>query len=86
MFSELLAKRATENNPIRVGIIGAGKFGGGLITQITSMKGIKVCAVADINLDHVKQAYITNRISPEYDIDPKCCGLGKISLKIIYHK
>ena len=65
MFSELLAKRAAENNPIRVGIIGAGKFGGGLITQIMSMQGIKVCAVADINLDYVKQAYITNRIPPE---------------------
>ncbi|HIO45754.1 TPA: flagellar biosynthesis protein FlgA, partial [Candidatus Poribacteria bacterium] len=65
MFSELLAKRAAENNPIRVGIIGAGKFGGGLITQIMSMQGIEVCAVADINLDYVKQAYITNRIPPE---------------------
>ncbi|HIN28235.1 TPA: hypothetical protein EYM82_05035, partial [Candidatus Poribacteria bacterium] len=30
-----------------------------------SMQGIEVCAVADINLDYVKQAYITNRIPPE---------------------
>ena len=29
------------------------------------MQGIEVCAVADINLDYVKQAYITNRIPPE---------------------
>ena len=26
MFSRQLAERAAENNPIRVGIIGAGKF------------------------------------------------------------
>ena len=65
MFSELLAKRAAENNPIRVGIIGAGKFGAGLITQIMSMQGIVVSAVADINLDSAKRAYVTNCISPE---------------------
>jgi len=50
MFSELLAKRAAENNPIRVGIIGAGKFGAGLITQIISMQGIEVSAVAEISI------------------------------------
>ena len=65
MFSELLAKRAAENNPSRVGIIGAGKFGAGLITQIISMQGIEVSAVADINLDSAKRAYVTNCISPE---------------------
>ena len=60
MFSELLAKRAAENNPSRVGIIGAG-----LITQVISMQGIEVSAVADINLDSAKRAYVTNCISPE---------------------
>ena len=65
MFSELLAKRAAENNPIRVGIIGAGKFGAGLINQIMSMQGIVVSAVADINLNSAKRAYVTNYISPE---------------------
>ena len=34
MFSTQLAKRAAENNPIRVGIIGAGKFGAGLVAQL----------------------------------------------------
>ena len=57
MFSELLAKRASENNPIRVGIIGAGKFGAGLVAQLSQMKGVEVSAIADINLDHAKHAY-----------------------------
>ena len=39
MFSTQLAKRAAENNPIRVGIIGAGKFGAGLVAQISQMQG-----------------------------------------------
>ena len=57
MFSELLAKRASENNPIRVGIIGTGKFGAGLVAQLSQMKGVEASAIADINLDHAKHAY-----------------------------
>ena len=34
MISQLLAKRHEEGKPIRVGIIGTGKFGGGLAVQI----------------------------------------------------
>lgn len=37
MFSTQLAQRAAENNPIRVGIIGAGKFGAGLVAQLSQM-------------------------------------------------
>ena len=34
MLSALLAEREKDGKPIRVGIIGTGKFGGGLVTQI----------------------------------------------------
>ena len=57
MFSALLAKRAAENNPIRVGIIGTGKFGAGLVAQLSQMEGAEVSAIADINLAHAKHAY-----------------------------
>ena len=57
MFSALLAKRASENNPIRVGIIGTGKFGAGLVAQLSQMRGIEASAIADINLVHAKHAY-----------------------------
>ena len=33
MLSALLAERERQGKPIRVGIIGAGKFGGGLVAQ-----------------------------------------------------
>ena len=57
MFSTQLAKRAAENNPIRVGIIGAGKFGAGLVAQLSQMQGMVASAIADINLGHATGAY-----------------------------
>ena len=62
MFTELLAERAAQNNPIRVGIIGAGKFGGGLIAQISRMKGMETSVVADINLDHARSAHAVSGV------------------------
>ena len=58
MFSSLLAQRAAENKPIRVGIIGTGKFGGGLVAQLSRMQSMGACAIADINLEHSRHAYI----------------------------
>ena len=48
MLSALLAEREKDGKPIRVGIIGTGKFGGGLVTQISRRKGMVVSAIADI--------------------------------------
>ena len=50
MLSALLAERERQGKPIRVGIIGAGKFGGGLVAQIAQMQGMVVAAIADIDL------------------------------------
>ena len=50
MLSALLAERERQDKPIRVGIIGAGKFGGGLVAQIAQMQGMVVSAIADIDL------------------------------------
>jgi predicted homoserine dehydrogenase-like protein len=65
MFSSLLAKRAVEGKPIRVGIVGAGKFGTGLVAQISRMQGMEVCAISDISLDHARNAYIISGIPAE---------------------
>ena len=56
MFSSLLAQREADGNPIRVGIIGTGKFGAGLVAQIAQMKGMEVSAIADINLTNQCEA------------------------------
>lgn len=65
MFSTQLAQRAAENNPIRVGIIGAGKFGAGLVAQLSQMQGMVASAIADINLKHAIDAYTVSNIPPD---------------------
>ncbi len=65
MFSTQLAQRAAENNPIRVGIIGAGKFGAGLVAQLSQMRGMVASAIADINLEHAIGAYTVSNIPPD---------------------
>ncbi|MEM7028291.1 MAG: SAF domain-containing protein [Chloroflexota bacterium] len=62
MFSQALAQRHTENNPIRVGIIGAGKFGAGLAAQISQMKGMEASVIADLDLERSKNAFKISRI------------------------
>ena len=46
MLSQLLAERVDD--PIRVGIIGTGKFGGGLLAQMSQMKGMIPAVIADL--------------------------------------
>ncbi|MHA6641086.1 NAD(P)H-dependent oxidoreductase [Mesorhizobium sp. A623] len=41
-----LARRAEENRPIRIGVIGSGEMGTDLVTQGMLMPGISVCAVS----------------------------------------
>lgn len=65
MFSQALVKRHAENKPIRVGIIGAGKFGAGLAAQISQMKGVVVSVVADLDLERAKNAYKISHISDD---------------------
>jgi len=57
MLSALLEQRERGGKPIRVGIIGTGKFGGGLVAQISRMKGMEVAAIADIRPENAHYAY-----------------------------
>jgi len=53
-----LMERETNDNPIRVGIIGAGTFGGLTIHQIGRIPGINVCIISDIREDNAIQGYV----------------------------
>ncbi|UFJ42361.1 NAD(P)-dependent oxidoreductase [Brevibacillus humidisoli] len=55
---------AAEGGLIRVGLIGAGQMGRGLISQIEGMSGMKVVATADIFPENAKQAYAKAGVSP----------------------
>ena len=52
----LLAKRLEQGRPVRVGLIGAGKFGSMFLAQVPSTPGIEVAAIADLAPDRAREA------------------------------
>ncbi|MEM7042335.1 MAG: flagellar biosynthesis protein FlgA [Pseudomonadota bacterium] len=53
---QMLAKRADEGQPIRVGLIGAGKFGSMFLAQARFTPGLHVVAVADLDVDRARKS------------------------------
>lgn len=51
-----LETREKENNPIKVGVIGAGQMGRGMIAQISTIPGMIVSAISDLNTEAAKNA------------------------------
>ena len=51
-----LAARAAQQKPVRVGLIGAGKFGSMFLSQVPTTPGLTVSAIADLNPDGAKAA------------------------------
>lgn len=49
-----LQKRAAEGRPIRVGLIGAGKFGSMYLAQVPRTPGVHLAAIADLSPDNAK--------------------------------
>ena len=56
-LSAALEQRQRENNPIRVGLVGVGQMGAGMIAQIGQMQGMDVVAAADIDLKRAVSAF-----------------------------
>ncbi len=54
LYSDL-ARRAAEDNPVRVGLIGAGKFGAMFLAQVPSTPGIEVGAIADLDPENARR-------------------------------
>ncbi|NNF98061.1 MAG: NAD(P)-dependent oxidoreductase [Desulfobacteraceae bacterium] len=53
-----LKKRAAENNPVNVGLVGAGYIGCGITLQIEKyLPGMRVAAIANRTLRHAEKAY-----------------------------
>ena len=54
-----LEKRESDGKAIKVGIIGAGFMGSGIVRQIlTSVKGMDVVAISNRTIEKAQQAYI----------------------------
>lgn len=54
----MLQQRDEQGNPIKVGLIGAGKFGSMFLSQAQRTPGIKIIGIADLNLENAKDALL----------------------------
>jgi predicted homoserine dehydrogenase-like protein len=55
-LSALLSRRAEAGHPVRVALIGAGKFGSMFLSQVPTIPGLEVAAVADLDPDRARAA------------------------------
>ncbi|MFY9841145.1 MAG: flagellar biosynthesis protein FlgA, partial [Xanthobacteraceae bacterium] len=53
-LQSLLAARMEAGKPVRVGLIGAGKFGSMFLAQVPSIKGLEVALICDRDVDRAK--------------------------------
>jgi len=54
LYNELTA-RANAGSPVRVGLIGAGKFGSMFLSQVPTTPGLSVVAISDLNPGAARQ-------------------------------
>ncbi|PSL06594.1 NAD(P)H-dependent oxidoreductase [Cecembia rubra] len=67
-----LQKRAEENNPVKVAMIGAGFMGRGIANQIcNSVPGMELVAIYNRSLEKAKRAYTEAGIDNFYYVDSK---------------
>ncbi len=55
-LQSLLAARVDANKPVRVGLIGAGKFGSMFLSQVPTIRGLEVAVIADLDPERAKRA------------------------------
>ncbi len=57
-FYSMLQKRAQENNPIKVGVIGAGKFSSMFLSQARLTPGMQVTGIAELDPQRARQSLL----------------------------
>ena len=55
-LATMLAAREAQGRPVRIALIGAGKFGTMILAQLRLMKGVQLCALADLDVDRARAA------------------------------
>ena len=56
-LSAMLSSRIQNNRPVRVGLIGAGKFGSMILSQARHINGLHIMAVADLDLNKAQDSF-----------------------------
>ena len=59
-LSSMLNARKKQKKPVRVGLIGAGKFGSMILSQARHIQGMIISAVADLDVEKAKESF--NRV------------------------
>ena len=57
-LSRMLAQRAADGNPIRIGQVGAGKFGTMFLAQVRLTEGMHLVGLADLLPERAKQRLV----------------------------
>ena len=55
-LQSMLAARVAADKPVRVGLIGAGKFGSMFLAQVPSIAGLDVAVISDLDPERAKAA------------------------------
>ena len=58
----LLKQREERGEPLRVGLIGAGKFGSMFLSQVRHTPGMRVVAIADLTPQRAREALQERRL------------------------
>lgn len=68
LYGKLLEREA-QGNPIKVGVIGAGQMGTGMVAQISTIPGMEVRGISDIRLENAKRAAEAFNASSEKQVE-----------------
>ena len=79
-LSAMLSSRIQNNRPVRVGLIGAGKFGSMILSQARHINGLHIMAVADLDLNKAQDSF--QRVG----WDTKSCFAGSSAEAVISGK
>lgn len=74
LILDALRARAAAGNPIRTGVMGAGAYGVGLVAQLAQAPGMVPAAVADLDVDAARDAYLAAGFSTEDVVRSESAG------------
>src|SRR5580692_1227263 len=84
----LLARRLGQGRPVRVGLIGAGKFGSMFLSQVPSTPGIEVAAIADLAPDRAREAcrrvgWMEERVAATHFTDDAAAMMAAQEIEVV---
>ena len=78
---ERLTERAAQGRPVRVGLVGAGQMGVGLICQMELMEGMQAVAVADIASERTMVAYVEAGVPDDLIVEVTDAGTAATAIE-----